>query len=394
MNTGIADLRLSHWADRPARTLSTGNRQRLGLACALLGEPDLLVLDEPTTALDPAGVVLVRTLLRAAAARGTAVLVSSHHLDEMARIANHISVMHRGRIVGALDPTGVDLERTFFDLVLTVGRSRRRQAGGLMLAAIRVEWLKLRRSRISLITTVLVGIGVPALTAGFLAAATRGPADTPLAIKVNAMLIGEGWPAYLGMLAQILSVMSFLGVGFVVAWCFGREFTDHTITGLYALPTSLTTIAAAKYTVLLAWSLALSLITLAAAFALAPLAGLPAPTTDVLEPAAKVLAVGVNGALLAYPLAFIASAARGYLPAVAGLILIVVITQILTVHRGRRLGPVRRHQPVGRDGRPRSSRHHRATPPRPHPADRRRRRRIHPLVVAPDAGGLTWQQRQ
>ena len=133
------------------------------------------------------------------------------------------------------------------------------------------------------------------------------------------------------MLAQILSVMSFLGVGFVVAWCFGREFTDHTITGLYALPTSRITIAAAKYVVLLAWSLGLSLITLAAAFALAPLAGLPAPPPDVLEPAAKVLAVGVNGALLAYPLAFIASAARGYLPAVAGLILIVVITQILTV---------------------------------------------------------------
>ena len=78
------------------------------------------MLDEPTTALDPAGVALVRTLLRAAAAGGTAVLVSSHHLDEMARIANHISVMHRGRIVGALDPAGVDLERTFFDLVLSV----------------------------------------------------------------------------------------------------------------------------------------------------------------------------------------------------------------------------------------------------------------------------------
>ena len=120
VNSGISDLRLGRWADRPSRTLSTGNRQRLGLACALLGGPDLLVLDEPTTALDPAGVVLVRTLLRAAAARGTAVLVSSHHLDEMARIAHQISVMHRGRIVGTLDPAGVDLERTFFDLVLTV----------------------------------------------------------------------------------------------------------------------------------------------------------------------------------------------------------------------------------------------------------------------------------
>ena len=120
VNIGISNLRLNRWADRATRTLSTGNRQRLGLASALIGEPNLLVLDEPTTAMDPAGVVLVRSLLRAAAARGTAVLVSSHHLDEMARIADHISVMHRGRIVGALDPTGLDLERTFFDLVLTV----------------------------------------------------------------------------------------------------------------------------------------------------------------------------------------------------------------------------------------------------------------------------------
>lgn len=200
-----------------------------------------------------------------------------------------------------------------------------------MRAAVGVEWLKLRRSRMAQVAAVLVGVGVPALTAGFLVAATRGPADAPLAIKVNAMLVGQGWTAYLGMVAQILSVMSLLGVGFVVAWCFGREFTDHTITGLYALPTSLTTVAAAKYTVLLAWSMALSLLTLAATFALAPLAGLPAPTTDVLEPAAKVLAVGVNGALLAYPLAFVASAARGYLPALAALILIVVATQILTV---------------------------------------------------------------
>ena len=128
VNGGISDLRLSRWADRPTRTLSTGNRQRLGLACALVGEPDLLVLDEPTTALDPAGVVLVRTLLRAAAERGTAVLVSSHHLDEMARIADHISVMHRGRIVGTLDPTGVDLERTFFDLVLAVDEADNRRA--------------------------------------------------------------------------------------------------------------------------------------------------------------------------------------------------------------------------------------------------------------------------
>jgi ABC-2 type transport system ATP-binding protein len=119
----LADLQLGRWADRPGRALSTGNRQRLGLACALLGQPDLLVLDEPTTALDPAGIVLVRTLLQAAARRGAAVLVSSHHLDEMARIADQISVMHRGRIVGSLDPAGAELERAFFDLIVSVDRA-------------------------------------------------------------------------------------------------------------------------------------------------------------------------------------------------------------------------------------------------------------------------------
>jgi ABC-2 type transport system ATP-binding protein len=119
----LEDLGLARWRDRPARQLSSGNRQRLGLACALFGRPDVLVLDEPTTALDPAGIVLVRTLLEQAADGGAAVLVSSHHLDEMARIADPISVMHRGRIVGALDPAGTDLERTFFDLVLSADRA-------------------------------------------------------------------------------------------------------------------------------------------------------------------------------------------------------------------------------------------------------------------------------
>ena len=118
--TALKELGLSRWADRRARELSTGNRQRLGLACALLGQPDLLVLDEPTTALDPAGIMLVRALLQAAAARGAAVLVSSHHLDEMARIADRISVMHRGRIVGTLEPAGAELERTFFELIMAV----------------------------------------------------------------------------------------------------------------------------------------------------------------------------------------------------------------------------------------------------------------------------------
>jgi len=110
-------LELGHWADRRAGSLSLGNRQRLGLGAALVHDPPVLLLDEPANALDPAGVVLVRDLLRARAADGTAILVSSHHLDQLARVADVITVMHRGRVVGGLDPFVADLEQRFFDLV-------------------------------------------------------------------------------------------------------------------------------------------------------------------------------------------------------------------------------------------------------------------------------------
>jgi ABC-2 type transport system ATP-binding protein len=115
----LSDLGLEQYATRRAGTLSLGNRQRVGLAAALVHGPDVLVLDEPTNALDPRGVIILRRLLQEACRdRGAAVLVSSHHLDEVARMADRISVLHRGRIIGTLQPGTVDLERRFFDLVL------------------------------------------------------------------------------------------------------------------------------------------------------------------------------------------------------------------------------------------------------------------------------------
>ncbi len=113
----LEKLRLQAYGDRRAGTLSLGNRQRVGLASALAHDPRLLVLDEPTNALDPSGVVLLRELVVAAAATGTGVLVSSHHLDEVARVADRVTVIHAGRIVGDLDPTTPELERAFFTMV-------------------------------------------------------------------------------------------------------------------------------------------------------------------------------------------------------------------------------------------------------------------------------------
>ncbi|MDQ0632772.1 ABC-2 type transport system ATP-binding protein [Arthrobacter pascens] len=115
----LSDLGLERYARQRVGTLSLGNRQRVGLAAALVHGPDVLVLDEPTNALDPRGVIVLRRLLREACRdRGAAILVSSHHLDEVSRMADRISVLHRGRIIGSLQPGTVDLERRFFDLVL------------------------------------------------------------------------------------------------------------------------------------------------------------------------------------------------------------------------------------------------------------------------------------
>lgn len=114
----LDELTLTPYADLRARVLSSGNRQRLGLASALQHNPSLIVLDEPTNTLDPSGVILLReALLRRVREMGAAVLVSSHHLDEVARIADRITVLNDGRVIGGLDPDGVDIERSFFELV-------------------------------------------------------------------------------------------------------------------------------------------------------------------------------------------------------------------------------------------------------------------------------------
>ncbi|GAA5029087.1 ATP-binding cassette domain-containing protein [Actinopolymorpha pittospori] len=125
----LDELALEPFADRRTRRLSLGNRQRLGLASALQHHPRLIVLDEPTNALDPSGVILLReALLRRAGEDGAGILVSSHHLDEVARIAHRITVLNGGRVIGTLDPHGVDIERAFFELVHEDDRHRSAEA--------------------------------------------------------------------------------------------------------------------------------------------------------------------------------------------------------------------------------------------------------------------------
>jgi len=90
---------LTNAAGKRVRAYSLGMKQRLGIAAALLGPRDLLVLDEPTNGLDPQGTREVRSLVRSLAADGTTVFVSTHLLAEVAQICSHVGVMSAGRLV-------------------------------------------------------------------------------------------------------------------------------------------------------------------------------------------------------------------------------------------------------------------------------------------------------
>jgi ABC-2 type transport system ATP-binding protein len=108
----VERLALGRYAQRKARSLSQGNRQRLGLAMALFHEPELVILDEPANGLDPAGVVEVRDLLRALATeRGVTVLMSSHILAEVDRLATRVGIIHRGRLIEELSTEEMERRR-------------------------------------------------------------------------------------------------------------------------------------------------------------------------------------------------------------------------------------------------------------------------------------------
>jgi ABC-2 type transport system ATP-binding protein len=166
----IADL--GEAADRKYKTYSHGMRQRLGLAQALLGKPDLLVLDEPTDGLDPQQMRQTREVLRRAAESGTTVLVSSHLLSEVEQVCDHVAVMNRGRLVAAgtvselsgattvvyLEVDDVPRARTVLDSVVGVGRVVPEGRG------LSVELDEIERKKVVALL-VEAGVGVETITA-------------------------------------------------------------------------------------------------------------------------------------------------------------------------------------------------------------------------------------
>ncbi len=210
-------LGLEALAGRRAGRLSLGNKQRLAVARALLADPRLLVLDEPANALDPAGIVEVRRMLRRLAEeRGVTVFVSSHILAEVAQLADRIGIIHRGKLVEEMEMgSSRSSGRTFLALrVSEPGRAqallrnlpgvdevRDREDGGIVVAG---SGLKAHRAA-RLCLQVLLLSSVPA----WIAVATRGYL-APLGLSILFLLVGDvfahtGWGLWVPWAIPLMS---------------------------------------------------------------------------------------------------------------------------------------------------------------------------------------------
>ncbi|MEN6518093.1 MAG: ABC transporter ATP-binding protein [Methanospirillum sp.] len=130
VDSAIDRLGLAAYGDRKARHLSLGNARRLGLARALIHDPDLLILDEPANGLDPAGIVEIRHLLRELASdRGVTVFISSHILGEVSRVVDRIGIIHEGRL---LQEVPADRLESFLKRELIVDARDRRAACAIL----------------------------------------------------------------------------------------------------------------------------------------------------------------------------------------------------------------------------------------------------------------------
>lgn len=102
--------------DSKFRTFSLGMKQRLAIASALLNDPEILILDEPTNGLDPQGIHQIRELIRKIAAQGTTILLASHLLDEVEKVCSHVLVLRKGIILYSGTVGGMSSGQSFFEL--------------------------------------------------------------------------------------------------------------------------------------------------------------------------------------------------------------------------------------------------------------------------------------
>lgn len=195
--------------------------------------------------------------------------------------------------------------------------------------ALRVAARTFVAGRAALASSVLFVGGLVALTLAFAVAARAG--DDVLLARLGPLAGGEPWEVIAGSAVQIAAAAGVLASGVVLAWSFGREFTEGTVAGLFAQPVGRSTIALAKIVVHLVWSGVLGVVT-AAVVALAALAaGFGTPDADSALTLARLPVLVFWCGFITLPAALFATVGRGLLAGLAAVVIILVVTQVSVV---------------------------------------------------------------
>lgn len=194
-----------------------------------------------------------------------------------------------------------------------------------MSPALSTEALKLRSSLVGIVATTAIVGGIAVLSGAMLLAVTSGQSD--LVAKLGPGATAD-WAGLLFSAAQITGAGGLLGYGIVLAWIFGREFSDATVSALFALPVGRGSIAAAKIAVFALWSMGTALALAGALVVVGLVGGLGAPTSEVWAGLARQTALGVLTSAIVTPVAWVTTVTRSTLAGVAATIAIVIVAQV------------------------------------------------------------------
>lgn len=189
----------------------------------------------------------------------------------------------------------------------------------------RLERQKIFRALVARVAIGAVLLLVPVTSIGGYAAATHSP-HSDIGRKAASMITASGWDGYLGLTILSVSVCTLLGSGSVIAWAVGREFTDGTIVGLFAIAASRGAVASAKIGAYLCWGTALMTI-LSTVSALGGIA-LGLPPSGALMGWLTVFTAGFCIICSATPIAWVSTRWRGYLPGIGATLVLLVTTNL------------------------------------------------------------------
>ncbi|GAB3616975.1 ABC transporter permease [Okibacterium endophyticum] len=206
---------------------------------------------------------------------------------------------------------------------------RRGTWSALVWAAVVVEAVKTTASRVTGVTTVLLVVGVAVLGASMTLASAAG--NEQVIAQLGAFGGITGWPLLLGISAQVISAGGVLAFGVVLSWMFGREFSEGTITALFALPVSRATISVAKLVVYVVWACVASAALAGAVWLVGLIIGLGPLDADAADGLLRQLVLSLLTALIAVPAAWSSTIWRGLLPGIAITVCVVVCAQVMVV---------------------------------------------------------------